>query len=325
MSSTSAPPSAPARSGSVAPPVSAGPVTLETPHVSGTPAGRKHLGYKPGQARLRRRLLALIIDGLVCIPLILPCLFVTSLLGVSRAGIGFLYLAACLLYFFLLELRTGQTVGKRLAGLRVVRVDGNPVDVMGIGARTGLRLIDGIPGIPLVGALSMTLTGERRRRIGDLGGRTMVVEADEHPFVRGAWSPLIVIYPLLWSAMAIAAVLLIGTAKEPYLAKVDAICRARVEAQSRGSTPTLANLVALSHEETRMIGALQYPPNLYSTRDEVLTLKYRVDNAADAVLRDMQASGDPRRTWAREGPQLQAVAAQVNARFDAMGLHYCAQ
>jgi uncharacterized RDD family membrane protein YckC len=314
----------PVRTGSVAPPGVAGPASLSLPPITPPSSGRRYLGYKAGQARLRRRALALIIDGIVCIPLIVPCLLVMSFLGSPGAGIGFLYLAASLLYFFLLELRTGQTVGKRLAGLRVVRVDGKPVDVMGIGARTGLRLIDGIPGLPLVGALSMTLTGDRRRRIGDLAGRTMVVEADQHEFIRGAWSPLIVLYPLLWIGMAISAALLIGTAKEPYLSKIDAICKARVEAQSR-VTPSLAGLVALSHQETRMIESLRYPPNLYSTRDEVLTLKYRVDSAADAVLRDMRTSGDPRGTWAKEGPQLQAVATQVNARFEAMGLHYCAQ
>jgi hypothetical protein len=66
-------------------------------------------------------------------------------------------------------------------------------------------------------------------------------------------------------------------------------------------------------------------PNLYSTRDEVLALKYRVDGVADGVLRDVQASADPKRTWERERPQLKAVAAQTNARFESMGLHYCAQ
>jgi uncharacterized RDD family membrane protein YckC len=188
--------------GSVAPPVTTGPA-WSAPTPPSPPPARKHLGYKAGDARLRRRLLALIIDSIVCIPLIVPSLLVMNLLGSTGPGVGFLYLAACLLYFFLLELRAGQTVGKRLAGLRVVRVDGRPVDVMGIGARNGLRLIDGIPGLPLVGALSMALTGERRRRIGDLAAGTIVVEADQNEFVRGPWSPLIVIYPLVWVAMAI--------------------------------------------------------------------------------------------------------------------------
>ncbi|MDQ6810316.1 MAG: hypothetical protein M3Z95_00260, partial [Actinomycetota bacterium] len=56
-------------SGSVAPPVTGGPA--EAP-ASPTPR-RKHLGYGAGQARLRRRLLALIIDNIVCIPLVIPC------------------------------------------------------------------------------------------------------------------------------------------------------------------------------------------------------------------------------------------------------------
>lgn len=245
-------------------------------------------------------------------------------MGGTQVGVGFLYLAAWLLYFFLLELHTGQTVGKRLAGLRVVRVDGRPVDVMGIGARNGLRLIDGIPGLPLVGALSMTLTGERRRRIGDLAARTIVVEADQHAFVRGPWSPLIVIYPLVWVGMAIGGGLLADRAKEPYLAAVDTICRARVEAQNRVNQ-SFADEVAWSHQETRLIEALRYPSNLTSMRQEILALKYRVDGVADSVLRDMQANADPQRTWEKEQPQLVAASAQTNARFEAMGLHYCAQ
>jgi uncharacterized RDD family membrane protein YckC len=307
----------------VAPPVTAGP-SWSPPSSPTPPRPRKYLGYKAGDARLRRRLLALIIDGVVCIPLIIPCLLVMRFLGSTGAGVGFLYLAASLLYFFLLELHTGQTVGKRLAGLRVVRVDGRPVDVMGIGARNGLRLIDGIPGLPLVGALSMTLTGERRRRIGDLAARTMVVEADQHEFLRGPWSPLIVVYPFLWVAMAIGAGLLVETAKEPYLAKIDAICRARVEAQNQGNR-SFESLLSLSHQETRLIEQAPYPPNLYSTRNEVLQLKFRVDAVADGIQRDLQASPDPRRTWNREFPQLRAVAQETNARFEAMGLHYCAQ
>jgi hypothetical protein len=260
----------------------------------------------------------------VCIPLVIPCVFVTYAMGGTQVGVGLLYLAACLLYFFLLELHTGQTVGKRLAGLRVVRIDGRPVDVMGIGARNGLRLIDGLPGLPLLGALSMTLTGERRRRIGDLAGRTMVVEADEHAFLRGPWSPLIVIYPLVWIGMAIGGGLLADRAKEPYLAAVDSICRARVDAQNQGHR-SFQDALSLSHQETRLIEALRYPANLGSTRQEILTLKYRVDGAADAVLRDLQLSADPQRTWQTEKPQLIAVATETNARFEAMGLRYCAQ
>jgi uncharacterized RDD family membrane protein YckC len=283
---------------------------------------RRYLGYQPGHARLRRRLGALIVDGFVCAPFLIPCVLLMGGLG---RGAWLVYLAACLIYFFLLELHTGQTIGKRVAGLRVVRVDGRPVDVMGIGARNALRLIDGIPGPPLIGALSMTLTGQRRRRIGDLAAGTIVVEADEHAFVRGPWSPLIVVYPILWLGLAVGGGLLAEQGQgEPYLADVDAVCHARVDASHRAASSFQDELV-LSHHETRLIAALPYPSRLSSTRQEILALKQRVDTLADSILRDAKASRDPQRTFESERPQLQAVAAQVNARFDQLGLHYCAQ
>jgi uncharacterized RDD family membrane protein YckC len=305
-------------------PPTAEPGPWDAPSASEAPAKRGYLGYEPGRARLRRRLVALVVDNIVCFPLLVPCVLMTDALGIRRVGVGFLYLAACLLYFFLLELHTGQTVGKRIAGLRVVRADGKPVDVMGIGARNGLRLIDGIPGIPLVGALAMTLTGERRRRIGDLAGRTIVVEADQHDFVRGAWSPLIVVYPLVWIGMAIGGGLLAFSSEDNYLAQVDNICRARVEAQNRAGMTVLRALV-LSHQETELIEKLPYPPNLWRTQHEVVALKRRVDGVAEVILREAIASGHPERVWAARKSELIAVSEQVNARFEAMGLYYCAR
>jgi uncharacterized RDD family membrane protein YckC len=172
---------------------------------------RKQLGYQAGTAYLRRRLAALIIDNLVCLPMLGLCLLAV---GSMSEGAGLIYLALIITYFFLLELRSGQTLGKRAAGLRVVHVEGEPVSAIAIAARNVLRLVDNIPGIPLVGALAMALTGPRRRRIGDLAGRTVVVEAAEHPFVAGPRSPLVTIYPTIWIGAAVALVLLIGRTDE---------------------------------------------------------------------------------------------------------------
>ena len=143
---------------------------------------RKRAEAKDSRERSRqsRRLVALIVDNILCFPLLFPSIWLMEAIGGTRIGAGFVWLAACLLYFFLLELHTGQTIGKRLTGLRVVRVDGKPVDVMGIGARNCLRPIDSIPGIPLVGALSMALTGERSwfRLVDDDDGGGAELRAD---------------------------------------------------------------------------------------------------------------------------------------------------
>jgi uncharacterized RDD family membrane protein YckC len=282
---------------------------------------RTFLGYAAGTALLRRRFGALVIDNLLFLPMFLPCSLVTGGAGPSA---WLLYLAAYMVYFFGFELHSGQTLGKRAAGLRVVRADGGPVDAMAIGARNALRIIDGIPGPPLLGALSMTLTGKNRRRIGDLAAGTMVVEADEHLFLRGRRSPLIAIYPVLWIGTALVVGAAAGHGGASYLAKIDAVCRARVETE-RGAPDNFRRAMALSHQETRLIEALPYPSDLRSTRREVLALKYRVEAVGDGILRHAQTSADPPGTYRREYPQYVAAAVQANARFDAMGLHYCAQ
>ncbi len=192
-------------SGSIGPPSSPEIASaLRSPPAGKQVRERRFLGYRAGHARLRRRLGALIIDNLLIAPMLVPCALVMGGLG-PQAGV--LYLAPYVIYFFLLEAHSGQTVGKRLAGLRVVGVDGGPVDALAVGARNVLRFVDGIPGPPLVGALSMTLTGPRRRRIGDLAARTVVVEAQEHSFVRAPRSALLALYPILWLGMAVLAAL----------------------------------------------------------------------------------------------------------------------
>jgi uncharacterized RDD family membrane protein YckC len=304
-------------SASVAPPV-AGRTTWSAPAPATRARERKYLGYRAGTAYLRRRFGALFIDNLVCLPMMVPC---TLVMGGMGPDAMFLYAAAYTLYFFLLEWHTGQTVGKRAAGLRVVRVDGRPIDAMGIGARNALRVVDGIPGPPLVGALSMALTGPRRRRIGDLGGRTMVAEADQHAFARGPWSPLVVVYPVLWLGLALGAGFLAGAGQDPYLAEVDAVCHAKVEAEAR--VGSFEQAVALSHREAQLIEALPYPREHAATRREILALNQRALAMSDGVLRDMRASRDPQRTYAAARPQGLALAAQLEARFVAIGLHYC--
>jgi uncharacterized RDD family membrane protein YckC len=83
-----------------------------------------------------------------------------------------LYLAALLLYYFTLEARTGQTVGKRLLGLRVLRADGGRPSAAAIAVRTLLRLIDWLPLLYLTGFITTLITGARRRRLGDLAAGT---------------------------------------------------------------------------------------------------------------------------------------------------------
>jgi uncharacterized RDD family membrane protein YckC len=85
----------------------------------------------------------------------------------------FVILVAC--YYFALEALTGQTVGKALLGLRVLRTDGAKARSGPIAIRTFLRLADGLPAFYLLGFIVMLITGRRRLRLGDLAADTIVV------------------------------------------------------------------------------------------------------------------------------------------------------
>lgn len=88
-----------------------------------------------------------------------------------------LYLALVLLYYFALEAAIGQTVGKLLLGLRIVRADGTRASVTSVGIRTLLRVVDWLPLLYLVGFVAILATGLRRQRLGDLAARTNVARA----------------------------------------------------------------------------------------------------------------------------------------------------
>lgn len=68
----------------------------------------------------------------------------------------------------------GRTPGKRLAGLRVVRVGGRPVDFISSAIRNVLRVVDFLPLFYGLGMLVVLLTA-RNQRVGDLAAGTLVV------------------------------------------------------------------------------------------------------------------------------------------------------
>jgi len=91
---------------------------------------------------------------------------------------GGVYLALLLVYYFVLEAAIGQTLGKCLLGLQVVRRDGGRPSPWAVARRTLLRLIDWLPVLYLVGFITMLATGRRRRqRLGDLAAETTIVRA----------------------------------------------------------------------------------------------------------------------------------------------------
>ncbi|AKJ04886.1 putative RDD family membrane protein YckC [Archangium gephyra] len=74
-------------------------------------------------------------------------------------------------------LMDGQTPGKRLVGIRVVRVDGSPVGVLESAVRNLVRVVDSLPLVYAVGVLSVLLT-RQHRRLGDLLAGTLLVREE---------------------------------------------------------------------------------------------------------------------------------------------------
>jgi len=121
-----------------------------------------------------RRVIAAIVDLLIVTAGALVILVAGDSLSGDRTGaLAAVVLGWALYYFFALESGGGQTLGKRLMKIRVVRSDGRPASMGEIAVRTILRVIDNY----LVGLIVMLATGERRQRIGDLAAGTIVVDA----------------------------------------------------------------------------------------------------------------------------------------------------
>ncbi|MFN8490345.1 MAG: RDD family protein [Caldilineaceae bacterium] len=80
-------------------------------------------------------------------------------------------------YYIVFELLwNGQTPGKRVAKVRVVRLDGNPAGFMEIVVRNLVRIVDFLPSAYGIGLLTMFFN-QRARRLGDFAAGTLVVKA----------------------------------------------------------------------------------------------------------------------------------------------------
>jgi len=97
-------------------------------------------------------------------------------------------------YFVLFEwLWNGQTPGKRLLKLRVIREDGRPVTLWEALARNLLRIFDAVPGFVLpvysVGLITIFMN-QRDQRIGDMFAGTVVIRerSDEAPTFQETFS-----------------------------------------------------------------------------------------------------------------------------------------
>ena len=132
-----------------------------------------------------RRIVATIVDGFVFGLLNWVLVTVFDLEGVESGfeltqltTAGTLWLTSiAIVYYVLLEGLTGRTVGKWVTGIKVVddSAGGRPGLLSGL-VRTLLRLIDGL--LVYLVAMIFVVNSDRRRRLGDIAAKTLVVRAD---------------------------------------------------------------------------------------------------------------------------------------------------
>jgi uncharacterized RDD family membrane protein YckC len=96
-------------------------------------------------------------------------------------------------YFILLEwLWNGQTIGKRLFGLRVISEDGSPASFSAVLVRNLVRLVDFLPAFYGLGVFVIVIS-PKSQRLGDFAAGTYVVRA---PRPRVDWFSLRTVTPL---------------------------------------------------------------------------------------------------------------------------------
>lgn len=131
-------------------------------------------------AGLGSRALAAAIDSIILVVLLLAVFFVAAALNNAAAFMAgmFMILVPFLLlwgYFTLFEgLQHGQTPGKRLTGLRVIRDTGHPITMREAVARNILRIADFLPPPYLLGIVLIAVH-PKAKRLGDLVAGTVVV------------------------------------------------------------------------------------------------------------------------------------------------------
>ena len=96
---------------------------------------------------------------------------VAAAVAVGTAG----FLAATAYYVLSEMLMDGQSPGKRLAGLRVIRDDGTPITFLDSAIRNIIRVVDMIPFFYTVGLIAVFSNG-KSKRLGDMAAGTVVVK-----------------------------------------------------------------------------------------------------------------------------------------------------
>ena len=134
--------------------------------------------------------LLLYLAGFVALSLVeTPVFLRTSFVGVAGPALAILFgFSIYWGYFAAFEiLWSGRTPGKRLAGIRVIKETGRPINAFEAVGRNVLRAVDFLPAGYAVGLLCMMLN-KYSRRLGDYVAGTIVVHDKQTEDVRPDWN-----------------------------------------------------------------------------------------------------------------------------------------
>jgi len=164
------------------------PVTVAAPPLTAVPAPTM---ASVAYADLSQRIIGAIVDGIIVVVVVgvlagLFALTTLGTLGLFRAGMmsavpwmwaPWMWLVGLLIpicYYTYFEGTRGQTIGKKIMNIKVVKADGAPCDYGSAFVRNLLRLIDSQV-IGLVGIVVISVT-EKKQRVGDIVAKTVVVK-----------------------------------------------------------------------------------------------------------------------------------------------------
>ncbi len=138
---------------------------------------------------LGRRVAAAVIDALIVLILLVVVAKTLgdegdtkrSLWAETEGSPRTIFILLTFAYFFATELAWGQTIGKRVMKLRVVRVDGSRLGAGPAAIRNIVRFVDAFPALYIIGAIVLFTFGNKTQRLGDMAAKTKVVAEDEPP------------------------------------------------------------------------------------------------------------------------------------------------
>jgi len=124
-----------------------------------------------------------IIAGIIFFVAFAPFFMSSGRMGGMMPGFGWRWLSGMfliqfllwLVYFTYFEGTSGQTIGKKVAHIKVVKNDESKCDVGSALIRNILRIIDHLPFIYILGMILIAATN-KKQRLGDMLAKTIVVK-----------------------------------------------------------------------------------------------------------------------------------------------------